>query len=143
MNGVFCPWNSYINSPKVPSERVEQMLAEGRVPLHIVIRHYRIQLDAGRHFRHEHPSGDLSWRGDHRMMLLKDYKIETVTSHQCGYGLLTPGPGGVPTRAKKPARWASSSPRMLRRRSRRCSGKRKHKHLENGRPAGAALHPSL
>ena len=77
----------------MPPEKVEQMLAEGRMRLHFVIKLYRIQLDAGRQILHEHPAGALSWRDDRMVKLLKDYGVDTVTPHQYEYGLLTPGPG--------------------------------------------------
>ena len=117
------------------------MMEEGRMHLRFVISLYCIQLAAGRHFSSGAPCGAQSWKDYHMVKLLDDYKIETVISHQCKYGLLTPGPGGVPAPAKKPTKWASDSPFMLRRLSRRCSGKHKHQHIERGRPAAAALYP--
>ena len=42
--------------------------------------------------------------------LLEHWQVDTVVSDQCEYGLLTPGPGGVPTPARKPTQWAFNSP---------------------------------
>ena len=69
--------------------------------------------------------------------LLDHPRVGAVVSDQCEYGLLTPDPSGVPTPAKKPTRWMSSSPFMLQRLSRRCSGEHQHQHLVGGRAKAA------
>ena len=67
--------------------------------------------------------------------------VSTVVSDQCEYGLLTPGPKGEPMPAKKPTRWMSSSPHMLKRLSRRCQGDHQHQHLVGGRAKSAENNP--
>ena len=44
--------------------------------------------------------------------------------------------------AKKPTRWMSSSAQMLRRLSKRCSGKHSHQHLVGGRAKSAEDYPT-
>ena len=51
-----------LNFRKMPPERVKAILREGRRHLHFVISLYKLQLDACRHFLHEHPHGASSWR---------------------------------------------------------------------------------
>ena len=46
-------------------ERVKAILKEGQRHLHFVISLYKIQLDEGRHFLHEHPQGARSWQDIH------------------------------------------------------------------------------
>ena len=67
------------------------------------------------------------------MRLLNHPKVSSLISDQCEYGLLTPDADGLPMPAKKPTRWMSSSPFMLDRLSRRCSGDHVHQHLVGGR----------
>ena len=75
------------------------------------------------------------------LKLLNHRRVKTTVSDQCQYGLVTPGPGGEMLPAKKPTKWASSSPQMLARQSKRCPGDHEHQHLTGGRAAQAAFYP--
>ena len=57
----FSRLNTNMNFPKMPKHVVEAKLAEGRRRLRFVISLYQLQLQAGRHFLHEHPAGASSW----------------------------------------------------------------------------------
>ena len=70
--------------------------------------------------------------------LMSHHDVQTVTSDQGEYGLLTRGPGGKPMLARKRTRWATNSPQMIDRLSRRCSGQHAHQPLEGGRTKDAA-----
>ena len=133
----FSAWNQGINHRKMDPERVEELRKQAITHLHFVIGIYRMQLDGGRHFLHEHPAGATSWNDDWVMRLMQHPRVSTITSDQCEYGLLTPDAHGNPTPAKKPTRWMSSSPHMLKRLSRRCSGDHIHQHLVGGRAKAA------
>ena len=122
-------------------ERVKAILNEDRRHLHFVISLYKIQLNEGRHFLHEHPHGASSWGDIHMKRLLNHPGVNSVVSDQCQYGLLTPGPEGKLLPAKKPTRWASTSSHMLARLSARCPGNHEHQHLVGGRAANAAFYP--
>ena len=104
---------------------------------HVVAGLYKLQVDNGRHFLHEHPATATSWSDPWIMRLLQHPQISSAISDQCEYGLLTPDANGVPTAAKKPTRWMISSPFMLHRLSRRCSGNHIHQHLVGGRAKAA------
>ena len=123
-------------------ERVESLRQEAVRHLHFVASLYRIQLAGGRHFLHEHPATATSWSDPWIARLLKHPRVGSVVSDQCEYGLLTPDADGIPTPAKKPIRWMSSSSFMLQRLSRRCSGDHVHQHLV-GRRAKAAEEYSI
>ena len=137
----FSKLNVNLNFPKLHPADVEQRLAEGRRHLHFVIGLYKIQLDHGRHFLHEHPQGALSWQDSMMENLLRHPRVRTVVSDQCEYGLVTPDLQGNVVPAKKPTRWATTSEQMARRLSTRCSGNHTHQHLLGGRAAAAALYP--
>ena len=66
----------------------------------------------------------------------------TVTSHQCEYGLTTPGPTGEPMAALKPTRWLSNSKEMIFRLSRRCTRMHEHQQLTAGRARAAEIYPA-
>ena len=110
--------------------------------LRFMLHLYKIQLEGGRHFLHEHPASARSWKDPVMTSMLKDPRIGTVVSDQCMYGLVTPGPDGCPTPAKKPTRWASSSQPMLDRLSKRCDHSHVHQPLMSGRAAAAAYYPA-
>ena len=105
--------------------------------LHFMCGIYCMQLDAGRHFLHERPATATSWDDDWVKKTTEHPKVTSVVSDQCECGLLTAGPGEVPTPAKKPTRWMSSSTHMIKRLSRRCSGTHVHQQLVGGRAKAA------
>ena len=137
----FSAWNQGINHRKMSPERVETLRREAVMHLHFVASLYKIQLNAGRHFLHEHPAGATSWNDDWIQQILKHGRVSSVISDQCEYGLLTPDAQGNPAPAKKPTRWMSSSPEMIKRLSRRCSKTHVHQHLVGGRAKAAEEYP--
>ena len=133
----YSAWNQGINHRRMDPERVESLRREAVRHLHFVAGLYKLQVDGGRHFLHEHPAGATSWRDPWIVKLLAHPRINAVVSDQCEYGLLTPDMDGNPTPAKKPTRWMSSSAMMLKRLSRRCSKNHQHQHLVGGRAKAA------
>ena len=130
-----------LNFRKMSPERVKAIMDEGRRHLYFVISIYKLQLEAGRHFLHEHPQGATSWEDLQMQKLLAHPRVNSVVSDQCQYGLVTPGGKGELMPAKKPTRWASTSPHMLNRLKARCPGDHIHQHLMGGRAANAAFYP--
>ena len=84
-----------LNFPKVPKDRVDNILREGRRHLHFAISLYKIQLEGGRHFLHERPNGATGSKDAQIIKLLWQKFVQSVVSDQCQYGLLTPGPDGT------------------------------------------------
>ena len=133
----FSRLNQSLNHKKMDPQVVEERRREAELHLHFVIGIYKIQLENGRHFLHEHPETATSWDDDQMQKLLREPKVSTTVSDQCEYGLLTPGPSGTLVPAKKPTKWASSSPHMLKRLSTRCKKDHEHQHLLGGRAKDA------
>ena len=102
---------------------------------------YRLQLREVGFFLHKHPSGAGSLRETVTAPVLNNSSVGTITSDQCEYDLFLLDNNGQPQRVRKRTRWASNSPQMLSRLSRRCSGTHTHMHLEGGLPAYAAGYP--
>ena len=123
-----------MNLRKMPVEKVEAMRKEAVQHLRFVLGLYKIQLDGGRHFLHEHPETATSWKDPWMEKLLREKGVKSVVSDQCMYNLMTHGEDGSPMLAKKPTRWASSPPWMLKRLSRRCSKDHIHQQLVGGVP---------
>ena len=137
----FTARNQGINERNLAPERDEALRKEAVKHLHFIAILYKLQLDAGRHFVHEHPTGATSWNDEWIQRLRGHPSADVVTSDLCEYGLLTPESNGIPTNAKKPKRWTSSSPHMLKRRSRRCNGDHNHQHLNGGKAEAAEDYP--
>ena len=137
----FSPLNVGLNFPKMDPAEVERRVLEGLVHLKFVCQLYRHQARRGKHFLHEHPKGALSWKTKPVMKMLKRTGVETVSNHQCMFGLLTPGPNGTPMPAKKPTKWMTNSIWMIDALRGDCDGSHKHQHLLGGRAAAAAFYP--
>ena len=103
-------------------EEVERRMTEARVLLAFAAEVYQMQLDAGRHFVHEHPATASSWCEPVIMRLRRDARVGEIVGDQCRYGLTTVGPGGSRMPAMKPTRFLSSAPAILDRLSLRCRG---------------------
>ena len=56
----FSAWNQGFKLRKMDPDRVEAMQKQAVMHLHFVAGIYRMQIDAGRHFLHEHPAGATS-----------------------------------------------------------------------------------
>ena len=137
----FSRLNQGLNYRKMDPQVVEERRREAVLHLRFVIGLYKLQISGGRHFLHEHPETAISWDDAMMRKLLKEKSVATVVSDQCEYGLLTPGPNGEPMAAKKPTKWASSSPHMLKRLSKRCQKGHTHQQLVGGRAKHAENYP--
>ena len=58
----FSAWNQGINHKRMDSKKVEALRREAVMHLHFVAGLYKLQIDGGRHFLHEHPATATSWQ---------------------------------------------------------------------------------
>ena len=150
--------NINLNHPRMEKAVVEERLRVARVHLKYVIGLYKVQLKLGRHFLHEHPASAASWDTPEMKELLSQSGVHSVVGHMCCHGMRCPSdsPGSPSLLVRKPTRWASSAPELLRRLGRRCTNEgrspsdpRWHQHavLEGRAPGGenrtalAAVYP--
>ena len=139
---AFSIWNFAMNFPKMPKERVDQALAEGRVHLKFMASLYRRQIRRGKYFLHEHPSTALSWKEPEISDLMRLPYVHSVVAHQCMFGLVTPSSdGGEPMPAMKRTRFMTNSFPMTLRLNRVCDESHAHQQLVGGRCAQAAFYP--
>ena len=130
-------WNQGLNNKVKDPERVEVSRRETVQHLHFVIGLSNFQLEGGQHFLHEH-SVTASRRADPLMeRSMRQRGVPTAVPDQCEYGRLTPGPDGELMPAQELVRWMSSSPRTIKRLSRRCQDDREHQHEVGGRATSA------
>ena len=102
-----------------PEGEEERRRVAGDVHLRFVAELYKMQLDGGRYFLHENPDQATSWNRAPLEDLLNDERVKTATGDQCQYGQRTQC--GDPVR--KPTRWMSNSPELLKKLSHRCNGR--------------------
>ena len=127
-----------LNRHRFGPEEVWRRRAEAMVLLGFAVEVGWLQLEAGRHFLHEHPATASSWRERIVQELRQDKRVGEVVGDQCRYGLKTAGPHGEWWPAKKPTRFLSSSEAVLEALSLRCRGTHRHQPLLGNRRAGAA-----
>ena len=119
-----------MNSKRSDPQVREAKLREGKEHLRFVLSLYSLQIKNGRFFLHEHPAGAASWREPMMENFLARRDVGVVRGDMCMYGLYTKTKDGRWLRSMKPTKWASNSPMMLERLSRKCSGDHAHQHLE-------------
>ena len=68
-------------------ERIEELTSEGRRHLEFCMRLYRLQLEQGLYFLHEHPAYARSWQETSVQELVRDYRVKTVHANMCMYGM--------------------------------------------------------
>ena len=72
---------------------------------------YKVQMDAGRYWLHEHPWSAKSWQIPELKELLEDPRVEIAYADQCQFGVTAPieGINGERGPAKKPTGFAGNS----------------------------------
>ena len=115
---AFCTWQR-LNELKRDPVVTKREYVKAMVHLQFVCELYRVQMDSGRYFLHEHPVGASSWKEACIDDLLSDPRVERVTGDQCQYG--QQAYDGSPV--KKPTGWMSNGEKILESLSRRCRGR--------------------
>ena len=138
-------FNVNMNYKHMDPEEVERRRRRARLHLEFVIKLYRQQLARGAHFLHEHPATADSWDEPSMQELLAIPGVGTVVGHMCRQGMRIQAPDGRILPVRKPTRWASSAPEVLKRLGLRCTNEgcrpgdpRWHEHtvLEGRLPGG-------
>ena len=104
---------------------------------------YKLQMDEGRYWLHEHPWSARSWQIPEMEELLKDPRVQVAYADQCQFGLTSKiRTGGVEEGpAKKPTGFIGNSWAIIARLRRTCDHSHTHVKLEAGRAKAAALYP--
>jgi hypothetical protein len=131
-----------LNARKMGKEVWRKRWREAEVLLVFAAVVYKLQVQAGRHFLHEHPAGATSWQHPAIVRLLAAPGVGAVVAHQCQFGLETNAVGGGRAPALKPTRFMSSARAVLEALSKKCPGDHAHAPLLGGtRAKDAAVYP--
>ena len=89
----------------------EDMERDGKPHVEVSAAAYWRQLNAGRHFLHEHPAGSESWDMESMQELADDPRVLVVEGPMCRWGLQAHDSQGVGFVLKQ-TRWMTSSPEI-------------------------------
>ena len=139
---AFSVPNSGLNKNRVDPVRQKRQMAEAKVLMGFALGVYTWQVCRGRYFVHEHPATASSWNMPEVDALRRRDGVSTMICDACVFGLRAFDRDGQEKPAKKPTRWMSNAPRLLRSLGFRCMGRHsEHTRLLGGRAAAAAVYP--
>ena len=118
-------------------------LEEAREHIRFVISIYRIQIEGGRWFLHEHPAGATSWQMEEMKKLERATGVRINIADMCMYGMVTPKEGakGEMAPARKRTKFMTNSYWIGAELMRKCDGRHVHQHLMGGRAKAAQVYP--
>ena len=103
---------------------------------------YRLQMEQGRLFLHEHPLSATSWGLEVMRDLAEDPRVHKVCAHQCMLGLKSVGDDGVERPSQKPTGFLTNSRALAERLDVKCQGDHDHNILMGAkRTSRAAQYP--
>ena len=118
---AWCTWQR-LNRTRMDPMAARRMMAKARLHLDFVTELYKDQVDDGRFFLHEHPAHAESWEEPMIKVIETMDSVEVVQADQCQYdNVVTFGlEKGMPI--KKPTKFMSNAPELLKKLMRRCEG---------------------
>lgn len=116
--GPFSVMNC-INYGRMDKTEVAQRLEHVRRHLKFCAKLYKMQIDGGRYFLHEHLQSATSWGEDCIKKLLQEQGVQRVIGDQCMYGLKSKEGGRIGA-ARKSIGFLTNSPCVAKRLSKRC-----------------------
>ena len=114
----FCSWHA-LNGKKRDPRVVEQEHVAAKVHIEFMCELYRVQIDAGRYFLHEHPATAASWREEPIEDVLAHEDVECVVGDRCQYGQ----EDGEGNPVKTPTKFPTNSSEVLKALSKKCHGR--------------------
>ena len=120
-------------------------LEAGKKHVRFCLELYKMQLQARRHFIHEHPERSRAWAMPEVVDMMMRPEVGSTVLHMCAYGMMAKDEKGT-AHVQKATRVMSSSEEVLKRVSRRCTnedGHSKHRHVQliSGRAKQAQVYP--
>ena len=120
-----------------------ELIMQAKAHIRFVVQLYRIQMESGRLFLHEHPCGATSWQLAEIQDIMKKDGVVTTLADQCMYGLKTWSTNRkiLDTPAQKKTRFMTNSEDIAEELKRKCDRSHAHQALMDGRAKGAAIYP--
>ena len=108
--------------------------------MRFAIKLYRIQMEQGRWFLHEHPNSATSWRMPEMVKFMEEYKLTKTVCHMCRYGMYSKDACGI-GKVKKPTGFITNSSHLADQLGNKCLGGHRHIQLMGGRAAACQVYP--
>ena len=111
-----------LSKAKRDEEKFNQKMEVAKKHMRFCLELYRIQLQAGRHFLHEHPKNATSWTMSEMQEFADTPGVLTTEGDMCAYGLKTINKKGEAL-VQKRSKFLTSSPEVCKRISLQCINK--------------------
>jgi len=121
-------------------EKKQRMINEGLHHLRFSMMLYRMQMEQGMYFLHEHPDSATSWKDKHVQALLDDPRVHRVRGDMCCFGMYQEKDGEQHL-VKKPPGFMTNAPMIAEKLDQKCDGGHEHVYLLNGRAKRAEVYP--
>ena len=108
--------------------------------MRFAIKIYRLQVEGGRFFIHEHPNSASSWKLQEMAKFMDDIGIGKVVGHMCRFGMESQDEQGIGL-VKKPTGFLSNSAVVRDQLERKCIGGHRHVALVGGRAKACQIDP--
>ena len=122
-------------------EKCKEAMQEAIADLRFCVELYKIQMDHGRYFLHEHPLTALSWKVKCMRDLVKHPDVKVVVGHMCAHGM-TLDHNGRKEKVYKPTGWCSNSHYIRNHMQKLCDRTHTHISLQRGRAKHVAIYPT-
>ena len=134
-----------INHSRMPAEMVQERFAYARKHSKFAASLYKLQVQGGRYFLHEHPESASSWQEQCIQEVLKLQGVEKAIGDQCRYGLKEKGADGEGP-ARTTTGFMTNSPCIALQLQRRCPNRKgytihRHVQLDGGKAKAAQIYP--
>ena len=138
-----CRMFSALQNLRKWGKKAEAELEAAKEHIRFVVKLYRIQVESGRWFLHEHPAGATSWQMAEVVKLSKEAGVVINVADQCMYGFKTPREGNQKEQqdARKRIKFMTNSFWLGLELKTKCDGSHRHQHLMGGRAKAAAVYP--
>ena len=119
-----------LNKGRMGQDKYEDMIRKATVHLEFCAKLYKIQMDRGRYFLHEHPASAKSWENDMMSRLSKDQRVYTIIGDMCRFKMTQQDEYGTGL-VKKRTGFMTNAVMIAGRLAQRCDGGHRHIHLIN------------
>jgi hypothetical protein len=128
-----------LNKSKMNKDKFEELLQSGLQHLRFCVKLYKIQMDNGLHFLHEHPATAKSWEDPIVERIMKDWRVYGVKGDMCRFGMQQKDENGE-GHVKKRTMFMTNAEMSAGKLAQKCVGGHRHVNLINGRTKKATNH---
>ena len=121
-----------LNRTRIGEEKYQDMVKKGTEHLEFCAKLYKMQMENGLYFIHEHPAGAKSWDNELIRRLTEKTGVYTVIGDMCRYGMKQEDELGTGL-VKKRTMFMTNAEMIAGRLAKRCNGGHRHIELINGR----------